>query len=52
MVQDESNEDDNIYKIDDIIFLIDREIEKDTSYIEIDYASEWWGEEFIITAGF
>lgn len=52
MVQDEPKENDSTYEVDNIIFLIDTETEKDTSYIEIDYVSEWWDEDFIITAGF
>lgn len=52
MVQDEPNENDTVYEIDNIIFLIDKETKKDASYIEIDFVSEWWGEDFIITAGF
>ena len=49
---DEPNENDNIYEIENIKFLVDKEIEKEVSYIEIDYVSEWWGSDFIITAGF
>lgn len=52
MVQDEPNENDTIYEIDNIKFLIDKETKKDASYIEIDFVSERWGEDFIITAGF
>lgn len=52
MVQDEPKDNDNIYKMEDFQFVIDKEAEKDVSYLEIDYTNDWSGEEFIITAGF
>ncbi|MBP2028920.1 Fe-S cluster assembly iron-binding protein IscA [Acetoanaerobium pronyense] len=35
-----------------MLFIIDKEEEKEVSYIEIDYENDWAGEDFIITAGF
>ena len=53
LVQDELAEGkDNLYKIEDLLFIIDKEEEKEVSYIEIDYENDWAGEDFIITAGF
>jgi len=52
MVQDEPTTDDNIYKLDRFQFIINKEEEKEVSYLEIDYVDDWSGEEFIITAGF
>ncbi len=52
MVQDEPREDDNTYIVDNIKFIVNKEVEKDVSHIEIDYEKEWWGEDFTITAGF
>lgn len=52
MVQDEPNDNDNIYKMEGFQFIINKEVEKDVSYLEIDYTNDWSGEEFVVTAGF
>ena len=43
---------DLLYEVDDLFFIISKEEEKDVSYIEIDYEDDWSGENIIITAGF
>ncbi|WP_432666166.1 hypothetical protein R9X47_07580 [Wukongibacter baidiensis] len=52
MVQDEQNSDDNVYDLESIKIILNRSIEKEISYIEIDFVREWWGEDFVVTAGF
>ncbi|WP_352419120.1 hypothetical protein [Proteiniborus sp.] len=52
MVQDEPNDNDNIYKMEGFQFIINKEVEKDVSYLEIDYTNDWSGEKFVVTAGF
>ena len=52
MVQDEPTPNDNVYKTGNFQFIINKEDEKELSYLEIDYVNDWSGKEFIITAGF
>lgn len=52
VVQDEQEKDDNVYNLDNISIILNRSIEKEISYIEIDFVKEWWGEDFVVTAGF
>lgn len=52
MVQDEPKDSDSLYEVGDLHFMMDREEEKYVSHLEIDFEEEWWGADFIITAGF
>lgn len=51
LVQDEQRDDDSVYNYDYLKFLINKKLEKEISYIEIDFAKEWWGEDYIVTTG-
>lgn len=52
IVQDEQKADDILYTVEEFNFIINKDEEKEVSYIEIDYLKDWSGEDFIITAGF
>jgi len=52
LTQDEAKENDNKYNKNGIEFIMDKEVTEDVSIIEIDYEKQWWGEDYIITAGF
>ena len=52
LVEDQPKKLDNIYDVFGVKVLVDKDIAKDITYIEIDYIKEWWGEDFIITTGF
>lgn len=52
MVQDEPKENDRFYEIDGFFFIMDREEERNVSCLEIDFEKGWWGQDFIVTAGF
>ncbi|MBB6216747.1 Fe-S cluster assembly iron-binding protein IscA [Anaerosolibacter carboniphilus] len=52
MVQDEPRDSDRLYQVGDLYFMMDQEEEKYVSYLEIDFEENWWGADFIITAGF
>ena len=52
LVQDEQQNDDSLYDIDGLFFIISKEDEKYIKYIEIDYIDDWSGADFVITAGF
>ena len=51
-VHDEQQNDDSLYDIDGLFFIISKEDEKYVKYIEIDYIDDWSGADFVITAGF
>ena len=52
LVQDEQQNDDSLYDIDGLFFIISKEDEKYVKYIEIDYIDDLSGADFVITAGF
>lgn len=52
MVPGEPTSEDNVYEMDSFRLIINKEEEKEVSFLEIDYVNDWSGEEFIITAGF
>ncbi|MDF2548003.1 MAG: hypothetical protein K0R93_2901 [Anaerosolibacter sp.] len=52
MVQDEPKDSDFLYQVDNLHFMMDKEEAKFVSHLEIDYEEDWWGADFIITAGF
>lgn len=52
MVLDKPTVADATYEIEGFKFIINKEDEREVSYLEIDYVDDWSGEEFIITAGF
>jgi hypothetical protein len=49
LVQDELGENDNVYNIDGVVFIVDKKEEKDSPYIDIEYEKYPWGEEFVVT---
>ena len=52
LVQDEPKTGDNLYEVEGLRFVINKNEEKEVSFVEIDYENDWSGESFIITAGF
>lgn len=52
IAQDEPKEDDNIYQIGSVKVLIKSKIESYAPFINIDYESYKWGDDYVITTHF
>lgn len=50
MVLDEPTENDNIYDMSNFKFVVAKEEEKDSPFLEIDYIEYSWGPEYVVTA--